>query len=56
MKLYEVDYHLAMCRFFYLTQEKESFDKHLITAKKQIGFIGYHLRDKAVLELEKLTF
>jgi len=56
MKLYEVDYHLAMCRFFHLTKEKDSFDKHLSVAKKQIDAIGYHLRDKSVLELKNLTF
>ena len=56
MKLYEVDYHLAMCRFFYLTKEKRSFDKHLSAAKTLIKSTGYHLRDKSVLELENLTF
>ncbi len=56
MKLYEVDYHLAMCRFFYLTKEKRSFDKHLSAAKTLIKSTGYHLRDKSVSELENLTF
>ncbi len=56
MKLYEVDYHLAMCRFFHLTKEKRSFDKHLSAAKTLIKSTGYHLRDKSVSELEKLTF
>jgi len=56
MKLYEVDYHLAMCRFFYLTKEKLSFDKHLSAAKTLIKSTNYHLRDKSVLELENLTF
>jgi len=56
MKLYEVDYHLAKCRFFHLTKEKSPFDKHLSNAKTLIKSTGYHLRDKSVLELENLVF
>ncbi len=47
MKLYEVDYHLAMCRYARLQQPSEAAT-HLEKAKKLIQTTGYHLRDKDV--------
>jgi tetratricopeptide (TPR) repeat protein len=67
MKLYEVDYHLAMCHFLIKTNtytsshagawelEKDAFDKHLNAAKTLIKSTGYHLRYKAISELETLA-
>jgi len=48
MKLYEADYHLVMCRYQLLKDNKNQAIKHRNDAEKLIDETGYHLRDKAL--------
>ena len=44
MKLYAVDYHLAMSRYYARVQQPEKVQFHENEAKKLIEATGYHLR------------
>ena len=54
MKLYEVDYHLAMCEYCHLTQQLSESEQHLNKARALIQATGYRSRDVKVLELAQI--
>ena len=45
MKLYAVDYHLAMCRYYRLKQQPKEAKQHLEKSKVLIDVTGYYLRN-----------
>ena len=53
MKLYQADCHLESARLNIAIGEKEDAGKNLVTAKEMIDKMGYHLRDKDVVEIEE---
>ncbi|MCV6637703.1 hypothetical protein [Candidatus Albibeggiatoa sp. nov. NOAA] len=53
MKLYKTDYHLAMCRYQLLQDNKHQAIEHRDKAKNLIDETGYHLRDKALENLNQ---
>jgi len=54
MKLYEVDWRLAMCRYYLAQQQLPDAQNHLESAIKLIKETNYHLRDGAVNVLQKV--
>lgn len=52
MGLYLADYHLESARLQLAQDNKDKAGEHLATAKEMIENMGYHRRDKEVVELE----
>lgn len=53
MELYEADCHLGYARLFIAQGEKERARESWSKAKEMIERVGYHRRDKDVVEIER---
>ena len=53
MGLHKADCHLEYARLYLAMDKKEDARKNLDTARKMIGDMGYHRRDKDVKEIEE---
>ncbi|MBI5633482.1 MAG: TIR domain-containing protein [Nitrospirae bacterium] len=54
MGLHKADCHLEYARLYLAEGDKEKAKEHLSIAKKMIGEMGYHRRDKDVKEIEEI--